>query len=116
MFPISNGETVTRLRRQMVLDQYSGESTQGSWDAPDELAVSGAAIAPSSTTEPLADNRRMVVTSMSLYCASGLDVKPDDRIRARSGVWDVVGEEQMWSSPFTGWSPGSEYELRKVAG
>jgi hypothetical protein len=80
------------------------------------LTIEGAAIGPSSTQEPSSDDRQMVITSMSLYCASGLDVKPADRVQARSGLWDVVGEEQAWSSPFTGWAPGSEYQLRKVAG
>lgn len=111
-----HGETVTRLRRQMVLDPYSQEPTQGSWDAPDELVIEGVAIGPSSSTEPAADDRQMVVTQMSLYGAQGLDVLPADRIRARSGLWDVVGEEQVWSNPFTGWDPGSEYQVRKVVG
>ena len=116
MFPLPHGETVTRLRRQMVLDPYSQEPTQGTWDAPDELPIVGAAVAPSSTVEPAVDGRQQVVTSMSLYCASGLDIRPADRIRARSGLWDVIGEEQAWSNPFTGWAPGSEYQIRKVVG
>lgn len=116
MFPLRHGETVTRLRRVMVLDPYSQELTQGSWDSPDELTIGGAAIAPSSSVEPSADDRQMVVSNMSLYCASGLDVEPADRIRARSGLWDVVGEEMPWVNPFTGWAPGSEYRLEKVVG
>jgi len=111
-----HGETVTRLRRQLVADPYSGGDTQASWDAPLELTIEGVAIGPSSTTEQPSDERLMVTSSMSLYCASGLDVIPEDRILARSGLWDVVGEEQAWSNPFTGWAPGSEYQLRKVVG
>lgn len=116
MFPLRHGETATRLRRQMVSDPYSQEQTQGSWETPAELPIEGAAIGPSSTIEQNGDDQQRVITSMSLYCASGLDVLPDDRIQARSGLWDVVGEEQVWSNPFTGWAPGSEYQLRKVVG
>ena len=116
MFPLKHGETAARLRRETVLDPYSQEYTQGSWAAATELQIEGVAIAPSSTVEPAVDGRQQVVTSMSLYCASGLDIRPADRIRARSGLWDVVGEEQAWSNPFTGWAPGSEYQIRKVAG
>lgn len=116
MFPLRHGETVTRLRRRMVLDPYSGEETQGSWDAPDELEIVGVAIGPSSTVEFVTNDRSQVTTSMSLYGTQGLDVKPADRIRARSGLWDVVGDELAYTSPFTGWDAGSEYQVRRVSG
>jgi hypothetical protein len=116
MFPLRHGETVTRIRRQMVLDPYSEEETLGSWEDAAELPIEGVAIGPSSTIELNTEDRQQVITSMSLYGAQGLDVLPSDRIRARSGLWDVVGEEQVWANPFTGWDPGSEYQIRKVAG
>ena len=116
MFPLRHGETVTRLRRQMVLDPYSGEQTQGSWESASELVIEGVAIAPASSVEPAVDGRQQVVTAMSVYGAQGLDILPADRIRARSGLWDVVGDEQAWSNPFTGWAPGSEYGIKKVSG
>ncbi|NVM97825.1 hypothetical protein [Arthrobacter sp. SDTb3-6] len=110
------GETIVRLRRQMVADPYSGELTQGSWEAADELPIEGAAVAPSSTTEPASANRQMVITSMSVYGPPGMDVLRADRIRARSGLWEVAGENAAWVNPFTGWAPGDEFPLRKVAG
>jgi len=111
-----HGETVTRLRRSLVLDPYSGEETLGSWESPDELVIPGVAIGPSSSVELNTEDRAQVTTSMSLYGAQGLDIKPADRIRARSGLWDVVGDELAFTSPFTGWAPGSEYRVRRVAG
>ena len=116
MFPLPNGETVVRERGTPVVDPYSQETTDLDWSSPDELPIEGAAIGPSSTSEVVSDDRGKIITLMSLYCASGLDVRPDDRIRARSGLWDVVGDELAWSNPFTGWAPGSEYQLRRVAG
>lgn len=116
MFPLRHGETVTRLRRQMVLDPYSEEETLGSWEDAAELQLVGVAIGPSSATELTTEDRQQVITVMALYGAQGLDVLPDDRIRARSGLWEVRGEEQAWTNPFTGWSPGSEWQLRKVVG
>ena len=111
-----HGETVTRERGQLVADPYSGEASSRDWTDPETLPVEGAAIGPSSTTEQAGDDRLTVTSSMSLYCQSGLDIEPHDRIRARSGLWDVVGEEQVWINPFSGWAPGSEYQLRKVLG
>lgn len=116
MFPLKHGESVTRLRRVMVVDPYSNEETQGSWDAPDELELAGVAVGPSSTAELNTEDRSTVTTSMSLYGGQGLDVLPSDRIRARSGLWDVVGDEMAYSNPFTGWDAGSEYQLRRVSG
>lgn len=116
MFPLKHGETITRLRRRMVLDPYSGETTLGTWDGADELSIEGCAVAPSSTSEPLNANRQMVITNMSVYGPPGMDVLPEDRIRARSGLWDVAGESARWSNPFTGWRPGDEFPLKKVDG
>lgn len=116
MFPLKHGETVTRIRRQLTLDPYSQEMTQGSWEGAGELPIPGCAVAPSSSVEQSSDDRQMVITSMSLYCAQGSDVLPADRIRARSGLWEVTGHDLAWINPFTGWAPGSEFQLRRVEG
>lgn len=114
MFPLPHGETVHRQRRRMVLDEYSQKLTQADWTNPDELPLEGVAIAPGSSTETRTENRTTVRTSMSLYAAPGVDVLPEDRIRARSGIWRVIGEVSNWTNPFTGWSPGSEFRIERV--
>jgi len=116
MFPMAYGEDVVRERRRLVLDPYSNEQTLADWSDPDKATIEGVAIAPSSSTEPLQDDRRQVITRMSIYCAPGSDVRPADRIRARTGLWEVVGEIADWHNPFTGWNPGVEFELKKVMG
>lgn len=116
MFPLTDGETVTRLRRKLGTDPYSDEETLGDWSDPAVLAVEGVAIAPSSTVEPVNDSRAQVITQMSIYCGPDEDVLPEDRIRARSGLWEVMGEIQAFPNPFTGWNPGSEFALKKVIG
>lgn len=116
MFPLANGETVTRIRRRMVLDPYSNEETLGTWEDAAELEIEGVAIAPSSSSEPLNDNRQQVISGMSIYGAPDMDVLPADRIRARTGLWDVAGENVVWTNPFTGWTPGSEFPIKKAVG
>ena len=116
MFPLPDGETVVRLRRRMVEDPYSGEETLGDWAGPEESVVEGVAIAASSTVEPVNDSRAQVITQMSIYCGPDEDIRPEDRIRARSGVWEVLGEIQAFPNPFTGWNPGSEFAIKKVSG
>ena len=74
------------------------------------------AIAPSTGTETRTEDRKSIATDMSLYAAPGVDVLPGDRIRARSGLWDVDGEVADWRNALTGWNPGAEFRIRKVKG
>lgn len=116
MFPLANGETVVRERRQLVLDPYSKEETLGDWSNPDRLDIDGVAIAPGTGTETKSVNRTVLTTPMSIYGPPGMDVLPKDRIRARSGLWEVEGEVADWKNALTGWNPGAEFALRKWAG
>lgn len=116
MFPLAHGETVVRERRRLVLDPYSNEETRADWSEPDELEIEGVAIAPGTSTETRTENRTTISSGMSLYCSPGMDVKPDDRIRARSGLWEVDGEVADWRNALTGWNPGAEFSLKKVEG
>ncbi|YCK83517.1 hypothetical protein M1D89_09940 [Arthrobacter sp. D3-18] len=116
MFPLANGETVVRERAQLVNDTYSGEATKRDWSEPATIDIEGCAIAPSSSVETQTENRNTVSTAMSLYCAPGTDVLPQDRIRARSGLWQVEGEVADWHNALTGWNPGVEFRVTKVVG
>lgn len=116
MFPLANGETVTRERAQLVPDPYSGESTKRDWTAPDTLIIEGAAIAPSSSSESSTENRTTTTTAMSIYAAPGTDLLPDDRIRARSGLWEVQGDTSDWRNALTGWNPCVEFRVERVSG
>lgn len=116
MFPLANGETMTRLRRRLVTDEYSHQVTKADWSNPHRLEVAGAGIMPSTSQETNTVNRTTVTTQMSLYCETGLDIKPLDRIEARSGLWEVEGEVLDNVNCFTGWSPGSEFKVKRVTG
>lgn len=117
MFPLENGETVVRVRGKLVADSYSGEMTKRVWDDnPDELDIVGVAIAPSTGSEFTTEDRKQTVVGMSLYAEPGVDVLPDDRIRARSGLWQVEGVVADYLNALTGWNPGVEFRIRKVAG
>lgn len=114
MFPLAHGEDVTRLRRTLIEDPFSGLPTRGDWTNADRLTIEGVSIQPSSTVEAVNDSRAQVITQMSLYCETGSDVLSMDRIEAASGLWEVQGEIQNYASGFTGWSPGSEFAIKKV--
>ncbi|MFJ4168495.1 hypothetical protein ACIPY3_03185 [Paenarthrobacter sp. NPDC089714] len=116
MFPLPNGETVQRERAALAEDPFSGEQTVREWSDPATIDLVGVAIAPSSSNESLASDRNTVTTSMSLYGPPGIDVLPFDRIRARSGLWEVEGEVADWKNALTGWNPGVEFRVKKVVG
>lgn len=116
MFPLSKGETVVRLRRRLIHDPYSNEVTLSDWDDVEELEIRGVAIAPTSSVEVDEAGRQMVVTAVSIYGGLDDDIASHDRLRARSGLWDVVGDYLQWRNPFTGWEPGAQASIKKVAG
>lgn len=116
MFPLTAGETVIRERARLALDPYSNELTVLDWSTPDLLQIEGTAIAPGTSTEARQVNRAPVTTPMSIYGPPAMDVKPRDRIRARSGLWEVEGEVANWINPFTGWEPGAEFAIKKWEG
>lgn len=116
MFPLPNGESVVRERPKLIQDPYSGKPTLADWTDPDKIDLEGVAIAPSSSTEPVSDDRQQLTTQMSIYCSSTDDVLPMDRIRASSGLWSVEGEVADWTNPLTGWNPGAEFRIKKVSG
>lgn len=116
MFPLADGQTVIRERRRLVLDPYSQENTLADWSDPLQLTLEGVAIAPSSSVEVADVNRRQVITQMSIYCGPDEDILEGDRIRDGSVLWDVEGEVANWKNPLTGWAPGAEFRIKKVAG
>lgn len=112
------GETLTRLRATTVLDPYSGEATDLSWDEPDELPLSGCGFDPGASGEPAAVGRDAVTSQPVAYVSFGSDVLPGDRIRRdlTGRVYNVDGEPGDYRNPFTGWEAGMVIRLKAVSG
>lgn len=110
------GEPITRQRATAVANVYSGQTDGLSWSAPDELTITGVAVAPNASSEPLEVGRADVETTLTLYLPHGADVKPLDRVVVRGDTYEVQGERADWSNPYTGAGPGSVVQVRKVAG
>ncbi len=114
MFPY--GETVTRLRAPLVADPYSGQATRRDWTAAVALPIADCAVNPGQSSEAPTVNREATTTTPTLYAPYGADVLTADRIVSVTGTWDVDGHGAQWRSPFTGWTPGSTFPLRRVDG
>lgn len=72
------------------------------------------------------DSQRMaVITGLQLYGPPMPDIEPDDHIilphvmglpaEEKKRTYRVIGEVGEWRSPFTGWHPGFECSMERVA-
>jgi uncharacterized protein (DUF1501 family) len=100
------GETVTRLRGIPVSDPYSEEVTGLDWTNPIEQAFDGCAVWDTGSVEPVVAGGDPVLSDFTAALPAGADVTPQDRIRIRGLVCEVVGRPFDWTNPFTGWNPG----------
>jgi hypothetical protein len=108
------GETVTRVRPELVADRYGG--TVKNWDDTTEDTIDGCAVAPRLEGETTTGNREGVVIGWTVYAPADADVLATDRLRIRDVDHDVDGEPGEWRSPFSGARKGLEIRTRRVAG
>ena len=113
---LPHGETVTRLRATASADPYSGENTDLDWTDPDELAITGVAVEPVSVSEQVEDGSERLLVDARLYVPYQADVLPLDRLVVGTQTFTVEGARLDWKNPYSGDTPGSVLEVRRVAG
>lgn len=94
--------TVTRLRATAVIDPYSGEETDLSWDDPDRLDISGCSVQPPTGAAILADRRQGVIYDYSAWMPLDADVTELDRIQYAGKVFTIPDTIQRWDFPGLG--------------
>lgn len=105
---LRHGETVTVLRpggRKPNGDRIPG---------PPPFDVPGWAIAPRSSSES-DDRGSSVIVGLSLFGPYDADIRPDDQVRVRGVVYDVVGEPGRWRNPMTGREAGLEVAVTRTS-
>lgn len=106
------GETWTVLRATDGGLDRNGNPLPGV-DA--EIPVEGCAFIPGNSLELTEPGRTTVTTNPRLLMPTGSDVRASDRLRSPAGeVFEVEGAPSNWRSPFSGWAPGAEVELKAV--
>lgn len=113
---LPHGETVTRLRAIAASNVYSGQSDKLNWTSPDELDITGVAIEPTSSRETPEVGSDTLTVDLRLYVPYQVDIQPLDRVVVRGGTYTVEGARLDWRNPFTGDTPGSVLDVRRVAG
>ena len=108
------GVTVTRLRRQLVPDPYSGEDTLSDWSQATERAFAGCAVVPVSSEEAPTVDRQALASMRTLFAPYGSDFTPEDRVRLADGsIWNVAGHPEHWHNAFTDWHAGTVVHLKR---
>lgn len=105
------GETVEHHKATTTVSPIG--QTRTSLAPPVPLA--GCGFAPESTKEPRDGTQIRVVSTAKLYVPAGTQVGPNDEFTVRGVRYAVEGDPGQWTNPFTGWSPGAEIMLRRVA-
>lgn len=111
------GEDVRRERRPLIQDPYDPNAfTRGEWADATGETLEGAYVASSSSRGPSDATRTQVLTSKSLYCPAGADVKPGDRIVTAEGTWYVNARPEADRNPFSGTYSDMEIPLDRTEG
>lgn len=108
------GETVDVYRPTGAAGRY-GDNI---WTYPGSPTgtVDNIAIDPGGTSEEN-DGRTAVITTPKLYRpGSAPDLLPHDQIVSRAGRFEVIGDVQVWISPFSDIADGAVVDLRRVEG
>lgn len=93
------GETVVLLTAGTTVDPYSQEPAID-WENPTETElVTAWPPEPRPSSEPVQDARNAVVSGFTLYFDNWPAITPQNRIRVRGEVYDVLGEPAEWKWP-----------------
>jgi len=92
----------------------------GDWVVVSSFQVSGCAISLASKARAYEYQtfEQDTVRGISiLFAPSGTDIETDDTVTLDDGTtWHVWGIPTDYQSPFTGWQPGLQVQLRYFAG
>lgn len=109
--PFTRGFTVTVTR-------YT-RNTDGDWLVGASFTIDNCAVSPSSKrtyeTETYAEDA--IRADLVLFVPSGSGVQATDHVTLPDGTeWEVWGYPVDYASPFTGWAPGGQVNLRRFTG
>lgn len=107
-----HGETVEHIAYTEGERDAHGNIRPG-WADP--IEVGHVAVAPTSSDEDTSQGEQ-VITGLTLYIPTTLDVSYQDRFRVRGDLFEVTGEPFSYTNPFTGWEPGMTVTVRRPQG
>lgn len=103
-------ETVTIVNRTK-----SGTDSFGN-DVWAETSTPWPGVFNPGTSAELVQGEDLLTVQPAVYLYGSPTVGPYDRVEVAGLSYEVDGNPNAWSSPFTGWSPGVQVNLRRVTG
>ena len=64
--------------------------------------------------EPLEAGHATVIQPAKAYFMQAVEITPGDRLEIRNQVFEVIGEPEVWLSPFTGDHTATVVNLQRV--
>lgn len=101
--------TTVLLRSTTVTDDGLGNTTV----VTTETAWGPCAVAPRYATESTDPRVAPVVVGKTVY-GPAVDIDADDTLVIDGEVWQVDGLPAEYVSPFTGWAPGIEVQVKRA--
>lgn len=111
------GETVTLLGPGSTEDAYG--NTVEDWSTPLTVAtVDHCGVEPRPGGETYQNDRNAVTDGFTIYDPSNAlaVAKATHRLEVRGKVYPLLGQPAVWSSPLTGWAPGTVVQVGGVDG
>lgn len=112
MVSVAYGVTITLLTE-------ARNNTTGVTTLVDDRTLSGCVLSPvteSAVSSTVDDTGATVTTRRTLFPPAGSGIGAGRRMRLEDGsVWQAVSDAGEWRSPFTGWAPGDQVELKRVS-
>ncbi len=106
------GNAVITIMRPGTFDAY-GDPTVGSFPV---ATISNAAVAPKQSPDINDHGRHGAVFGATVYLDPGVDIRHSDQVDIEGVTWDVDGEPQYWTDPFTGQPKGIQVDLIRGVG
>ncbi|MEU5853944.1 hypothetical protein ABZ799_01330 [Nocardiopsis dassonvillei] len=100
----------------VTVKRAGGRDREGDPLPGTEHTIDGCAQYPQTSSEA-ATTGTTVITGRVLLAPYGADIRSEDRVILPDGSeWAVDGDPGPWSSPLTGWQPGTQVALERVKG
>jgi hypothetical protein len=104
--------SVVLLRPVTTTDRYGNDTVT----SRERVPVSGAAVAPRSSSDLHAPGRQGVLVGLTVYLPPGSVVGDHDLVEVDGVVHEIEGVAGVWANPLTGTSAGVEVAVRRVSG
>lgn len=109
----THGQTLTILRPSPGGDDAYGDPVASTTERID---VAGCALDALYSSETTDRGRAGIVVGYTVLGPAGMDIRSTDTVEIAGQIYRVEGIAFAPVNPFTGWTPGVEFAIKRAAG